>query len=304
MSIPDYDMAVQTRGLTKVFKGQTALQDLDLEVPRGGVFALLGPNSAGKTTTIKLLMNLLQPTSGEMKVLGLDPVQQGVAVRSRTGYQPETGQMPEYARVGDLLELCRSLYPNWNVHKVETYRREFELDLKSFVKQLSKGKVTLLALLLALGPEPDLLLLDEPGTGLDPLRRRQVIKLLVDEVAGEGRTIFLSSHNLPDVERLADRVGFLNRGRLILSRPLDQLLAEEKKIWVVCPEGIPGDLADWPGVRRIERENGRTVLVVSGQVEEIAEKLRSLDRVTFEILDQTLEDIFITYAEEQEHATP
>ncbi len=295
---PDYEPAVLTRGLTKVFKGLAVLQDLNLEIPRGSVFALLGPNGAGKTTTIKLLMNLLQPTAGEMLVLGLDPITRGVAVRSRVGYQPEIGQMPEYARVGELLELCRALYPTWNTCKVESYRREFGLDPRAVVKHLSKGRVTLLALLLALGPEPELLLLDEPDTGLDPVRRRQVIKLLVEDVAGAGRTILLSSHNLTDVERLADRVGFLNRGHLLLSRPLDELLAEEKKIWAVFPDGVPASLSTWPGVRRLEQEDGRTVLVVSGHVEELTERLCSLDRVTFEVLDQTLEDIFITYAEE------
>lgn len=297
MTNADYDTAVLTRGLTKVFKTQTAVQDLCLEVPRGSVFALLGPNSAGKTTTLKLLMNLLQPTSGEMRVLGLDPITQGVAVRSRVGYQPETGQMPEYARVGDLLELCRSLYPNWNNRKVESYRVEFELDPKSLVKQLSKGKVTLLAFLLALGPDPDLLLLDEPGTGLDPVRRRQVIKLLVDEAISEARTIFLSSHNLPDVERLADHVAFLNRGRLILSRPLDQLLAEEKKLLVAFPDQAPRDLERWPGVRRVEPDKDMVVLTLSGHVEEVTARLGAMDRVVFEVADQTLEDIFITYAQ-------
>ncbi|OAT79349.1 ABC transporter ATP-binding protein [Desulfotomaculum copahuensis] len=288
--------AVLTRGLTKTFRGRPAVHGLDLEVPRGGVFALLGPNGAGKTTTIKLLLNLLQPSAGEMRVLGLDAVADSVAVRRRVGYQAESQHFYRNTGVGELLSFCRSLYPRWNQERVDRYCRLFELPARARVGGLSKGKQTLLALVLAVGPEPELLLLDEPATGLDPLRRRQVLKLLVEEMSKEGRTIIFSSHQLQDVERIADRVAFLLRGGLILSRPLEQLLAEEKKVRVLFPGPPPAELEKWPGVRRVAREGSRLLISLSGRLDEVLVRLQRYEGAAFDVLDQTLEDIFVEYA--------
>ncbi|HHW45048.1 MAG TPA: ABC transporter ATP-binding protein [Desulfotomaculum sp.] len=292
--------AVLTRGLTKIFGGQPAVDGLDLEVPRGSVFALLGPNGAGKTTTIKLLLNLLQPTAGEIRVLGLDAAKDSAAVRRRVGYQAETQRFYPRVRVEELFCLCRSLYPRWNTERVTRYCRIFELPPHARVGELSKGKLTLLALVLAVGPEPELLLLDEPATGLDPLRRRQVLQLLVEEMAGGDRTIIISSHQLQDVERIADRVGFLLRGKLILSRPLEQLLGEEKKVRVLFPGSPPADLPGWPGVRRVAREGSHLLISLSGHLDEVLGRLNRYEGVAFEVLDQTLEDIFVEYVAGEE----
>lgn len=290
------DPALLTQGLTKVFRRRTVLEGLDLEVPRGCVYALLGPNGAGKTTTIKLILNLLWPTSGTIRVLGLDGVAQSQSVRRKVGYQAETQQYYKRASVGDLIRFCRWLHSSWNQERVERYCHMFELPVKARVGELSKGKLTLLALVLAVGHEPDLLILDEPATGLDPLRRRQVLNLLVEEMAGEGRTIFISSHQLQDVERIADRVGFLVEGRLVLSGPLNRLLAGEKKVRVIFPGRPPKDLPEWPGVRRVEREESGLLLTLSGHLDEVLGRLAGTGATAFETLDQTLEDIFVEYA--------
>lgn len=290
------DPALLTRGLTKVFRRRTVLEGLDIEVPRGCVYALLGPNGAGKTTTIKLILNLLRPTSGSIRVLGLDGVAQSRAVRRRVGYQAETQRYYQRASVGELIRFCRSLHSHWNQERVERYCRMFELPAGARLGELSKGKLTLLALVLAVGHEPDLIILDEPATGLDPLRRRQVLNLLVEEMAGEGRTIFISSHQLQDVERIADRVGFLVGGSLVLSGPLDQLLAGEKKVRVIFPGPPPEDLPEWSGVRRVEREETGLLLTLSGHLDDVLGRLAGSGATAFETLDQTLEDIFVDYA--------
>jgi ABC-2 type transport system ATP-binding protein len=290
--------AVLVRDLTKTFGGKRALDGVNLEVPRGSVFALLGPNGAGKTTTMKILLNLLWPTSGRVEVLGLDGMTRSREIRRRVGYQSELQTFYNRARVEEVIGLCRSLYPRWDSARVARYCDIFELPARGRVNGLSKGKLTLLGLVLAIGPDPDLLLMDEPFTGLDPLRRRQVLQLLVDEMAEGGRTVLVSSHQIQDMERIADRVAFMVRGRIILSRPVDDLLGEEKKIRVSFAGPPPGDMEKWPGVRLAEREGSRVLLSVSGQVREVLARLGKYDGAAYEVIDQTLEDIFVNYARE------
>ncbi|MFZ5644464.1 MAG: ATP-binding cassette domain-containing protein [Bacillota bacterium] len=288
--------AVLTSGLTKVYNGRTVLENINLEVPRGSVYALLGPNGAGKTTIIKILLNLIWPTAGKIKVLGLDGLAESIEVRRRVGYQAEIQRIYQRAVVGEIIGLCRSLYPVWNDERVTRYCKAFELPLEFRVGELSKGKMTLLALVLAIGPDPELILLDEPFSGLDPLRRRQVIQLLVEELAGEGRTIIISSHQIQDIERIADHVGFLIGGRLALSKPVEQLLGEEKKVQAVFAADPPEGMESWAGVRNIEREGRRALLTISGNLEEILDRLKSGGSSHIEVYGQSLEDIFVDYA--------
>ncbi|HBV96524.1 MAG TPA: ABC transporter ATP-binding protein [Desulfotomaculum sp.] len=294
----DSEKAVLVQGLTKVFGGQEVLKGVNLEVPGGSVFALFGPNGAGKTTTLKIILNLLQPTGGKIEVLGMDGVARSQEIRSKVGYQPETPNFYYRARVENIFSLCRSLYPRWNQARVDRYCDIFDLPVRGRVSDLSKGKMTLLGMALAVGPDPELLLLDEPFTGLDPLRRRQLLQLLVEEMAGEGRTILVSSHQIQDMERIADRVAFMVRGRVILSRTVDELLRDEKKIRAAFSGPAPEGMEGWPGVRRVEREGSRLLVTVSGQVEEVAGRLSGYDGAACEVIDQTLEDIFINYAGE------
>lgn len=294
----DSEKAVLVQGLTKVFGGQEVLKGVNLEVPGGSVFALFGPNGAGKTTTLKIILNLLQPTGGKIEVLGMDGVARSQEIRRRVGYQSEIQLFYHRARVEDVFSLCRSLYPRWNQARVARCCDIFDLPARGLVSDLSKGKMTLLGLVLAVGPDPELLLLDEPFTGLDPLRRRQVLQLLVEEMAGEERTILVSSHQIQDMERIADRVAFMVEGRVVLCRPVDDLLGAEKKVRAAFSGPPPEGMEGWPGVRRVEREGSRLLITVSGQVEEVIGRLSGYDGAACEVIDQTLEDIFINYAGE------
>lgn len=294
----DIESAVRVLNLVKTFGGKKALDGVDLEVPRGSVFALLGPNGAGKTTTIKILINLLWPTSGRAEVLGMDAVARSLEIRRRVGYQAETQQFYRRALVEEVINLYRSLYPHWNNQRVERYCDIFELPVRARADELSKGKQTLLGLVLAIGSDPELLLLDEPFSGLDPLRRRQVLQLLVEEMSGEGRTILVSSHQIQDMERIADRVAIMVKGRIALSQPVDNLQDREKKIRVSYSGSPAEDMESWPGVRSVVREGSRFLISVSGHVDEVTGRIGDCEGAAYEVIDQSLEDIFLAYAGE------
>ncbi|MCL4439992.1 MAG: ABC transporter ATP-binding protein [Firmicutes bacterium] len=231
-------------------------------------------------------------------MLGLDGVAESLEIRRKVGYQAEIQQFYNRAVVEEVINLCRSLYPRWNSDRVKRYCDIFELPARVRTAELSKGKLTLLGLVLAVGPDPELLLLDEPFSGLDPLRRRQVLQLLVEEMAGEGRTILVSSHQLQDMERIADRVAFMVRGRIILAQAVDDLLGGEKKVRVSFAGPPAEDMERWPGVRSVVREGSRFLITVSGHVDEVTGKLKKYDGAAYEVLDQSLEDIFVDYAGE------
>lgn len=210
---------IQTRGLTRRFDSFDALRQLDLTVPRGSIFALLGPNGAGKTTAIKVLMNILEPTSGMAEVLGVPSTRLGPAQFQRIGYVSENQELPEWMTVGQFLEYCRGFYPSWDEGFCAKLLAQFDLPPDRKLQHLSRGMKMKAALLSSLSYRPELLVLDEPFSGLDPLARDEFISGMLS-LAGESEwTILVSSHDIGEVERLVDWVAFLDRGRLRLCEP-------------------------------------------------------------------------------------
>ena len=214
---------VEVQGLTRRFGAKTALDNVSLSVRRGIVFGLVGENGAGKTTFIKHLLGLFRAKSGSVRVFGLDPVREPVSTLGRIGYLSEDRDLPDWMRVHELLNYTQAFFPKWD----ETYARElletFALDPRQKIKTLSRGQRAQTGLLVALAHRPDLLLLDEPLSGLDPVVRRDILGAIIRTVADEGRTVFFSSHLLEEVERVADDVGMIHAGRLVLNAPLDQI---------------------------------------------------------------------------------
>ncbi|MHB8945649.1 MAG: ABC transporter ATP-binding protein [Bacillota bacterium] len=288
--------AIETRGLSRRFGVTEAVADLDLVVPAGSVFGFIGPNGAGKTTTIKMLLGLLRPTAGAGTILGHDLVAQNIAARARTGYVAENADLYGYMRVRELVAFTRGLYPRWDDALVSRYLDLFGLPGDRRVKALSKGMKAQLALILALGPQPELLILDEPTSGMDPLARQQFLSTILQEVAAAGQTVFMSSHILGDVERVADHVGLLNRGRLVLAGRLDQIKANVKKVRVVFTGQAPADLERWPGVRAVAREGRGFLISVESRLDEVRGRLEALNPFYLEAVDMTLEEIFVDYA--------
>jgi ABC-2 type transport system ATP-binding protein len=222
--------AIRIENMTKRYRGQVAVDRLTLDVPAGSVFGLLGENGAGKTTTIQSLLGLIAPNEGRVETLGLDPIRQSLEVRRRVGYVPEQANLYDWMTVAEIGWFAAGFHPEPGRGPgpyLERYRgivEGFTLPLDRKMRQLSKGMRAKVALALALASAPELLILDEPTSGLDLLVRRDFLESMVD-LAGEGRTVLLSSHQVTEVERVASHVALLHQGRLILAEPLDDLRA-------------------------------------------------------------------------------
>lgn len=290
------DTAIQTTGLTKIYKDTLAVNALDLTVRRGSVYGFLGLNGAGKTTTIKMLLNLTYPTSGQGQVLGHDIVAESLQVREKVGYVAEEPNMYEYMKVSEIVDFCRNTYPNWDMKVVGQYLDLFELPVGKKVKELSKGMKNQLALVVALGPKPDLLILDEPTGGLDPVKTRDFFRVILEQVAETGQTVFFSSHHLYEVERVADTVGILHKGTLVFSKGIDDIKSNLKRIRVVFPEetAVKG-LEKLPGVTSVTNQGRGYIIDCDSYPEETAASLKDLRPVDMEIIDVGLEDVFMRY---------
>jgi ABC-2 type transport system ATP-binding protein len=203
---------------------------VSVSVPRGTVYGLVGANGAGKTTLIKHVLGLLRPESGSVRVFGLDPIAEPVAVLSRIGYLSEENDLPGWMTVGELIRYSRALYPGWDDAYAEELRQKFALDPAAGIKTLSKGQKARAGLLIALAHRPELLVLDEPSSGLDPIVRRDILGAVLRTIAHEGRTVLFSSHLLDEVEEVADHVTMINEGKVVLSAPLDTILQSHRSL--------------------------------------------------------------------------
>src|SRR5687768_8111033 len=209
--------------LTRRFGAKTALDSVSLSLPRGAVYGLVGANGAGKTTLIKHILGLLRAESGSVRVFGLDPVADPVGVLSRIGYLSEENDLPGWMTVDELMRYSRALYPGWDDAYAEELRRMFALDPAARIKTLSKGQKARAGLIIALAYRPELLVLDEPSSGLDPIVRRDILNAVIRTIADEGRTVLFSSHLLEEVEQVADHVTMIRQGKIVLSAPLQEV---------------------------------------------------------------------------------
>jgi ABC-2 type transport system ATP-binding protein len=298
------EAAIETRGLVARYGRERAVDGLDLRVPRGSVYGFLGPNGAGKTTTIKTLLGFRRPDGGSARVLGYDVVRESLEVRARVGFASEVDSLYGGMTVPGICRFCRDLSRGWDQGLVDRYLGVFGLPREGKVRKLSKGQKAQLQLCLALGSDPELLVLDEPTSGLDPLARRAFLKVLVGDVAAEGRTVFFSTHLLSDIEAVADTIGIIKGGRLLVSDDLDDLRAAHRVFRLAYAEAPPDEeveaLCAIPEVREVERE-GRGVRVrARGDVEAV---YRTLEIRPYRVLDvdsvgMSLEDIFVAYVQE------
>jgi len=209
--------------LTRRFGATTALATVNLSLPRGAVYGLVGANGAGKTTLIKHLLGLLRAESGSVRVFGLDPVAGPVAVLSRIGYLSEENDLPGWMRIDELMGYSRAFYATWDDAYAEELRQTFALDPAAKIKNLSKWQKARAGLLVALAYRPDLLVLDEPSSGLDPIVRKDILGAVIRTTADEGRTVLFSSHLLDEVEQVADHVTMISHGTIVLSAPLSEI---------------------------------------------------------------------------------
>lgn len=294
------ELAISLTGVTKRYGARQALSGLDLQVPRGSIYALLGPNGSGKTTTLRLLLGLIHADGGSGEVLGqaFGPGFPSVALRERIGYVAERNPLYERSDASQLIALCRGLNSRWNDAVVKRYLDLFQLPTNVSVRHMSTGMRAQLALTLAMGGEPELLILDEPTHGLDPLRRHEYLQALLADSMGAGRTVLMSSHDLHQIERLADHVAILRDGKIVVASALDDLKETEKRVRV---GGRPAAeaLRAMPGVRRVGREGEGFLLHASGSPEALVARLNQVAGVTgVQVLEQSLEEIFLSYVGE------
>ena len=221
---------IETDRLSHRYGKTEAVRELTLQVPEGAIYALLGPNGAGKTTTIQTLLNILTPTGGAARVLGVDTRRLGPSELARIGYVSENQQLPEWMTVRQFVNYCKPMYPTWDNAFCEKLREDFGLPPERALKNLSRGMKMKAALLVSLAYRPRLLVLDEPFSGLDPLTRDEFIRGVLELSEQEGWTVFVSSHDIDEVERLADSVGIINAGSLHLSESTESLQARFRKI--------------------------------------------------------------------------
>jgi ABC-2 type transport system ATP-binding protein len=235
--------AVETFDLSRRYGSVDAVDGLTLHVPAGSVFALLGANGAGKTTTIKLLMNLVQPTRGSATLLGVDSRRLASAGFERIGYVSEHQRLPDHLTAAALLAYCRPFYPTWDDRLCHELADQLRLPMDAPLRTMSRGTRMKAALLSSLVFRPDLLVLDEPFSGLDPLVRDELIHALLAFTAEHAATVFVSSHDIEEVERLADWIGFLDRGRIVVSEQITSLLDRFRLVEVVGAHRAPQPVA-------------------------------------------------------------
>jgi ABC-2 type transport system ATP-binding protein len=254
-TLPASGPVIEIRALERQFGKTRALDGVNLTVPRGGVFGLVGPNGSGKTTLIRHVLGLLRAQVGSVRVFGCDPVSDPAGVLARVGCLTEENDLPGWMRVDELLGFTRAFYPGWSDDYAEELRCAFALDPKALIKTLSRGQRARAGLLAALAYRPELLVLDEPSSGLDPLVRRDILAAIIRTIAEEGRTVLFSSHLLDEVERVADHVAMLHRGRIVFDAPLDEIRATHHRMTLhfAEPQPTPPALAgalSWEGAGR------------------------------------------------------
>lgn len=291
-----------TRGLTRYFGTKCAVHDLNLEVPRGCVFAFLGRNGSGKSTTIRMLLGLVRPDRGEASVLGCDSRRLTPELRARIGYLTEEHQLYGWMTVRQAGEFQAAFYPRWNAKVFRGVIGHFGLKPEAHVKDLSRGMRAGLCLALTLAPDPELLILDDPALGLDPVARRSLVESMIYLTRRADRTIFFSSHDLADVERVANYLAVLDYSVLRACCPLEKFRDCVQEVKLSFP-GPPPPLPTIPGLLqafRTERELRVACVHFNGATEQA---LRALSPLTLERLPLGLEDAFISYLGERGEKT-
>jgi ABC-2 type transport system ATP-binding protein len=288
--------AIETESLERRFGKTAAVKDLTLAVPRGSIFAYVGPNGAGKTTTIHVLMNLLEPSSGQATVLGCRSTRLGPPLFEQIGYVSENQQLPEWMTIGELLEYCKPFYPSWDESLCEKLVQLFGLDRRQKIKNLSRGMKMKVALLCALPYRPSLLAMDEPFSGLDPIVRDELVHAVLELSDHDGWTLFISSHDIDEVERLADWVGVLDQGRLRLAESVASLQSRFRQIEVVVANEAQLPTTSPKEWLSIEKAAHTIRFVHTGFVDGSAEsEIRAIFPETRQVWEYTmsLKDIFM-----------
>ena len=281
---------IEVRNVIKEFDGFRALDNLSMTVPTGSVYGLVGPNGAGKSTIIRHLTGIYRQDSGEITVDG-EPVFENPAVKSRIAYIPDDIFYYSNASIREMMDFYRSIYPHFDEQRFKKLGEVFELDPKRQMRRLSKGMQKQAAFWIAVSLRPDILVLDEPVDGLDPVMRRQIWSIIMADVAESGTTVLVSSHNLRELEDVCDCVGIMNKGKIMIERSLNELQENIVKIQLALPDGAA--LPEGLDILHKSSTGRLQSLIMHGTQEELTEKLQSANPLFIDAVPLTLEEIFI-----------
>lgn len=277
--------------VSRHFGRKEALHRVSLQLTPGFVLGLVGANGAGKTTLIKHILGLLRPHEGRVRVFGLNPVDRPAEVMARLGYLSEDRDLPPWMTVNELLRYTRAFYPDWDTAYAESLRTRFQLPTNARIRTLSKGELAKAGLLVALAHRPELLVLDEPSSGLDPVVRRELLETVVRAVASEGRTVLFSSHLLDEIARVSDHVAMMSAGRLVLSGPLPTVIEAHRRVVIRLPAGA-GDPGRFPGALGASGEGGEWTVICNGAMAEFQSAVRAARGDLLEETEASFEEIF------------
>ena len=291
------DYVIETDRLTRYFGPHCVVNELNLRVPRGSIFGFLGRNGAGKSTTIRMLLGMVEPSHGTATVLGRDSRELTPDDRARIGYLPEGHHVYGWMTVAECGKFQSAFYPKWNNEIFQAVLSHFRLDQKNKAGNLSRGQRAGLCLALVLAPEPDLLILDDPALGLDPVARRSLIQSMLYVTRRSDRTILFSSHLLSDVERVADEIAVLDRGVLRASCKQDTFRRHIRQFTLRSKDGPPPQI-DIPNLLQSFRTEGETSLTIANLDAASEARLRTLPCEVEEV-PMSLEDAFISYVGER-----
>jgi ABC-2 type transport system ATP-binding protein len=289
---------IETRDLTRYFGKKQIVAPLNFSVPRGSIFGFLGRNGAGKSTTIRMLLGLLEPTRGSSTVLGEDSRRLSPQTRARIGYLAEGHHVYGWMSVAECAKFQSSFYTHWNDKVFQGIVRHFNLEPAMKAGNLSRGQRAGLCLALTLAPEPELLILDDPALGLDPVARRSLLQSMLFVARGEGRTILFSSHLLSDVERVADHIAVLDNGVLRANCPLETFRESVRQFVLHFASEVPV-LPPLPGLLQSFRTPGEIALTFANFDEATMARLEALGAFRIEEVPLSLEDAFISYLSER-----
>jgi ABC-2 type transport system ATP-binding protein len=287
--------AIEAKSITHRFGSVHALDDVTLTVPEGAVYALLGPNGAGKTTLLHILMGLRRATAGSVSLLGTNVRDLTTAERVQIGYVAEGQRLPDWMKLQELEAYLAPMYPTWDASLANDLRRRFRLDSTRRLKTFSRGEQMKAALLCTLAARPRLLLMDEPFSGMDAAVKDELVRGLLESAATEGWTVVISSHDLAELESLCDWVGFLDRGKLLLSEPMEEVNARFKVVDVLFEQDalpVNAQRAEWLSVERA----GRRMSFVTSRYDELEVRNALPGAVHVDARDATLREIFIALA--------
>lgn len=283
-------LAIATTGLTKKYKDIRAVSELNLRVPRGSIYGFLGRNGAGKTTTIKMILGLAKPTSGSARVLGMEAGQERVAILQRTAFVGEKKTLYASLTAAELVRFSRGFYATWSDEAVQKCAERLEIPMKQRFEKLSNGNQTKVFLMLALSQGADLLILDEPTTALDPVTAEEFLRMLAEDAMDRGSTIFFSSHQLEELERIAEYVGVMDHGRLLLQARLDDIKNDFRLI-TASGSGLP--LEESPHILSMEVDRDSCRYFVTNDAEGFAAELRRNGATITQSIPLSLRETFL-----------